>query len=319
MFFAPNFDLADPKTFAAVTQLDGDDAEADPAALAHSLPLMEKLSHYADTVEMHLTHEISLRSSSFFAALSNLHHLQAESTSCLTQISRLRDMLKEVDEDVAKRGLKVIQLERQMQDMKKVEEGVIGVKGVVDMSGNARNLLAQGKWGEALGVVDALQKSWTSMNDPAPPNSSTKPASLLNGRLSPLPPTPEESSDAPLMLDGPPLSVPLSSLRAFSALPGHLRSLTMEIVASLSTDFSVVLRNDLSERVHNEAHGLSRNKVNERLKVKVEPLLEGLVRTKGIREATLSWRETVLAEMGNIVRKVSAPDTHCWRKFLTLV
>ncbi|KAJ8085919.1 hypothetical protein PM082_004738 [Marasmius tenuissimus] len=53
IFFDTSFDLSDPKTFASVSESE------DPTSLSHSL-------------QIHLSHEISLRSSSFFTALSNL-------------------------------------------------------------------------------------------------------------------------------------------------------------------------------------------------------------------------------------------------------
>ncbi|KAK7054654.1 hypothetical protein VNI00_003117 [Paramarasmius palmivorus] len=41
----------------------------------------------------------------------------------------------------------------------------------------------------------------------------------------------------------------------------------------------------------------------EKLKERVSPLLKGLVRTKGLKEATLLWREVVFAEMKDIVTR----------------
>ncbi len=116
IFFEKQFNLSDPHTFATVTEQDAaaamatpqDSSFADPFSLSHSLPLLEKFDHYSDTVEQHLVREISIRSTSFFAALTNLHDLQAESERCLSRIGKLRTQLNEVDNNSAKRGLEMV-------------------------------------------------------------------------------------------------------------------------------------------------------------------------------------------------------------------
>ncbi|KAJ7582985.1 vacuolar protein sorting-associated protein 54 [Mycena floridula] len=302
IFFEPKFDFGDPRTFAAVTEQDStSDPNHDPISLSHSLPLLEKFSHYADTIELHLTHEISVRSSSFFAALSNLHHLQAESSSCLSQVTKLRKLLVEVDEDVAKRGMDVVDMERKMQDLRQIEDGVHGVRDMVEMTGKARDLVSQGLWGPALGLVEELDGMWNSAETngslSVPSNHSHS-----NGSLSPIPASPEDDQEhhIPSLAErrASRLSVSLSSLNAFSALPSHLRSLTMEIASSLSSEFVAVLKEDLMSRI---STGTEKSRSNESIKDRLNPLLEGLSRTKGFREAGLSWREVVLTEIRGLV------------------
>jgi vacuolar protein sorting-associated protein 54 len=310
VFFAQNFNLGDPRTFDAVTEQDlpDHDPAADPTALSYSLPLLEKFSHYADTVEQHLVREISLRSASFFAALTNLHELQSESEECLDRISQLRTLLKDVDEKGAKKGLEVVRRGSRMRNLGKVREGVKFVGGVVEMTGVAKGLVAAGQWDQALNVLEDMERLWEAPADSEPPpptptlaRSSSHPKGFANaiapGRLSSLPPTPEERP--PLSPDLPP-PIPLSSLSAFSALPAHLRTLTMEITSSLSAELVSVLRVDLLERIT----GASPDKRNEHLKDRIRPLLQGLTRTKGVREATLSWREVVLNEIRDVIRRV---------------
>ncbi|KAK1234293.1 hypothetical protein PQX77_002509 [Marasmius sp. AFHP31] len=109
IFFDASFDLSDPKTFASVSESE------DPTSLSHPLLLQEKLSRYLDTLKIQLSHEISLRSSSFFTALSNLQLLHSESTTCLGQITRLRGMLQGVDGRITRSGLEVVRSEQKMR------------------------------------------------------------------------------------------------------------------------------------------------------------------------------------------------------------
>jgi vacuolar protein sorting-associated protein 54 len=323
IFFQKDFNLGDPRTFATVTEQDAaaalltpqDDTFADPFSLSHSLPLLEKFSHYADTVEQHLVREISIRSTSFFAALTNLHDLQSESERCLDRIGKLRTQLQDVDNNNAKRGLQMVRKECKMANLGKIRDGVKMISGVVEMTGVAKSLVNAGQWGEALGVIEELEKLW-EVSEPVPPQSSAPGQQLsFNGigdaighkpGQSPLPPTPEEGIAVPQEVQKkiPPglHPVSLSSLHAFSALPSHLRALVMEIAASLSSELVSVLRNDLESRINSD------HKVNpeadQGLKDRLKPLLLNLVRTKGLKEGVLSWREVVLIEVRGVVKKV---------------
>lgn len=310
IYFEQQFNLGDPRTFNVVTERpSGIDpfSDSDPISLSYSLPLIEKLSHYADTVEQHLVREISLRSTSFFAALTNLHELQSESEECLDRIARLRDLLSDVDTKTAKKGLEVVRKDSRMRNLGKVREGVKHVSSVIEMTGVARGLVSAGQWGEALGVIEDLEGLWetgaagpSGLPPPTPSRPSIKPLSNghTTGRLSSLPPTPEERQPSSPILPPP---VPLSALHAFAALPSHLRALSLEITSSLSSELVSVLRLDLLERIGGKGGG---GDSNQGLKDRLRPLLQGLLRTKGLKEATLTWREVVLGEMRGVIKRV---------------
>ncbi|KAH9900817.1 Vps54-domain-containing protein [Cubamyces lactineus] len=308
VFFEPNFNLGDPRTFNAVTERrEGEEEFTDPSSLSHSLPLLEKLSHYADTIEQHLIREISVRSTSFFAALANLQDLQTESEQCLDRISHLRGLLKDVDEKGAKRGLEIIRMEGKLRNMGAVKEGVRFIGGVMEMTGVAKSLVAAGQWGEALDVIEELGRLWNLSSEEATP-VQLPPAQVKNGRSSPLPTVMESPPPTPPPPPPPPPapSIPLSSLKAFAALPEHLRTLTMEITSSLSSEFVNVLRQDLVERIdaNQEAWPEARRRdFDMSLKDRLRPLLQSLVRTKGILEASISWRDVVMSEVRNAIKR----------------
>jgi vacuolar protein sorting-associated protein 54 len=272
--------------------------DEDPSSLSHSLPLLEKLSHYADTIEQHLVKEISLRSTSFFAALTNLHDLRSESEECLDRIAKLRSLLSNVDEKGAKKGLQVIRQDAKLRNLGKVRSGVREVEGIVEMTGVAKGLVSTGRWGEALSVIEEMDALWNT--DSVPPE--TPKSGQSNGTHSVLPPMPESPppEKAPTQ---PALSVTLSSLKAFSNLPSHLCTLTMEIATSLTSELVDVLRVDLVERINldtNQGHV----GIDQTLRDRLKPLLQGLSRTKGMREVTVSWRDVVLAEVRGAVKQV---------------
>ena len=313
VFFDPRFNLGNPRMFRAVTGQEEDQYELDTVSLAYSLPLIEKLSHHADTIEQHLILEVSLRSSSFFAALSNLQDLQTESEQCTHRIAQLKSMLKEVDDKHARRGLEIVRAEQKLQNLETVKSGVRMVSGVVEMTGVIKGLVGAGQWGEALTVLEEIHSLWDENSTSHPPASQAKPRIALQTNpervLSPVQESPRTENDVPL----PPrlfpktartsdVGIPLSSLRAFSSLPEHLQTLTLEIASSLTAELIEVLRHDLVERVPESP---SREELDQSLRDRLRPLLQGLLRTKTLREATLSWRDVALAEVRNCAKPVS--------------
>lgn len=94
VFFESGFNLADPSTFAKVTEqpteispstsLMMDDITDPASSLSHTPPLLDKFSHYADTVEQHLVREISIRSTSFFAARIEISPSSSETHALLS-------------------------------------------------------------------------------------------------------------------------------------------------------------------------------------------------------------------------------------------
>ncbi|KAF9469270.1 Vps54-like protein-domain-containing protein [Collybia nuda] len=335
VFFQTKFNLGDPRIFNSVTEQDPStsDDDTDPTALSHSLPLLEKFSHYADTVEQHLILEISRRSTSFFAALTNLHDLRSESEQCLARISELRTLLTNLDENSAKRGLEVVRREEKVANIGRVAEGVKIVGGVVEMEKVARGLVGAGQWGEALGVIEEMERLWEGS---LAGREEAVPTVARGLRTSSLPEVREDLEDetgrdseqefkpqtelqrprtAGQYKTGLASSIPLSALQAYSSLPEHLRELTMEIASSLSSELVNVLRVDLVERIHRGREG-RRQRANlgdanngvefigldQGLRDRLRPLLQGLVRTKGLKEGMISWREVVLGEVRTVLK-----------------
>jgi len=312
VFFDSEFDLGNPHVFNAVTerQDDDDDDTLDPSSLSHSLPLLEKLSHHADTVEQHLVREISLRSTSFFAALTNLQDLQTESERCLDRLSKLRRLLNDIDENGAKRGLAVVRAESKLLNLGSVCESVKEIGSVVEMLGVAKSLVGAGQLDEALQVIESIEMLWEPpLADSTVSHHLVACKHKTNGGLSSLPPTPESpppEDKNPWSQKSSISSMRLSDLQAFSSLPSHLRALTMEIASSLTSDLVGVLRIDLLERINSDhAHSESVGSMNLTLADRLRPLLHGLLRTKGVREGLLSWREVVANEFRGIMKHVS--------------
>ncbi|KAI0253534.1 Vps54-like protein-domain-containing protein [Lactifluus subvellereus] len=319
IFFKPGFDLGDPHTFNAVAEVPPSPSpfssdshptspaiRHDPSTLAHSLPLLEKLSHHADTLEQHLVFEIARRATPFFAALSNLQDLRAESARCLTSVQTLRAQLADVNENGARRGLRGVQREVRLAHLKEVQAGVCAVKGVIETVRIVRELVDNRQWSAALDGVDELRAMW---HGPVAPRSAPAPAPPQPG--APLPSVAEEESPsgeeeaAPrgegLVSVAAVPKIPLSKLKAFSALPSQLHTLTQEITSSLTSDLVAAMKTDLIRRIYGSSSSSSSDQAD--LRDRLHPLIQSLVRTKNLRESIVEWRSVVLGEVQGIVRQ----------------
>ncbi|CAG8644012.1 7580_t:CDS:10 [Funneliformis caledonium] len=155
IFFDPEFNLENPRTFDIVCeQTDIIGGNPNNPAISTNAILQEKLSHYLDTVEVHLIKEISLRSSSFFAALSNLQALHSETLECISQINNLRKKLDRIDNSQAKKGLEVIRLKRRRANMGRLFEGLKMVSEIRSTQPMIQVLLGQGDYFSALDLID---------------------------------------------------------------------------------------------------------------------------------------------------------------------
>ena len=190
IFFDSMFDLRNPRTFASVTEQDATSSESptslslsqntlNPEDISLNQVLQEKLSHYMDVVEQHLTQEIQSRSTSFFAALSNLQDLQTEGADCLDRIGALRKRLEDVDLRIARKGLQTIRLQKRLANMGTVEQSFAAVKEIKDMLSLCERLIAEANWDEALALIAILQDIAASQS-PNPKNE-VRPAILANG------------------------------------------------------------------------------------------------------------------------------------------
>ena len=158
IYFDENFQLENPRTFDVVsersdvirppTSTEGSVASSASSitsqrrALATNAILQEKLSWYMDTVEVHLISSISTASSSFFAALGDLRELHSEATASVQKIQALRKELVRLDEEQAVKGLEIVRLRRRRDNIAKLERAVKQTERVLQAFRGAERSLA---------------------------------------------------------------------------------------------------------------------------------------------------------------------------------
>ena len=162
IFFEADFNLENPRIFEQVTQFANVSSSApqigDRSGATTNGVLQEKLSHYLDTVEVHLVAEISRRSSEFFSALSNIQSLHAETLECLSHIRDIRSSLTRVSDNQAKIGLDIVRKKKRRNNLALLCNTVSTVKEVKKTQPMIQVLLNQGDYVGALDLISETNR-----------------------------------------------------------------------------------------------------------------------------------------------------------------
>ncbi|KAL1406348.1 hypothetical protein Q8F55_008047 [Vanrija albida] len=257
-FFDTGFDLANPATWAEVMETGASSSKG-----SRDDAVQESLSTYLDNLESHLVHEITLRSSAFFSALSNLQDLNSESSSCLTRIADLKSSLGEVGGEQARKGLEIIDAQTRLRSLRITEHGIKRVAELDDILRIAKDLADHGDWFGALGYVEDVVRWWDR-------NGATIAQS-------------EEGEEPPAASS----TLPLTTLPAFANLPMAISALMSNIASQLDGALGAVLLAFLSDADRGEEFDA------DNLRAKVGPMLGGLLRCGRVDTLAGVWRTAV--------------------------
>ncbi|WVF65822.1 hypothetical protein IAT40_000559 [Kwoniella sp. CBS 6097] len=289
IFFDSEFNLSNPSTWdeligsSSMTDLNRDEDEG-----SRSAEVQDELSTHLDTLERHLVHEISLRSSSFFSALSNLQDLHSESSSCLNRISDLQSSLREVGKQQARKGIEVIDAQEKLRVLKVTERGIKTVGELDVMMGVATRLVSEGDWSCGLSYVEDVVKWWEKY---ALPKSQGGTGALKAGEDG------QASTNATASTSISTSALPLSTLPALSTIPAKLQQLTSTIATQLESSLSSFLLSTLCSDDGGDGYR------SESFTGSVEPMLVGLVRCGGTDKVESVWRDAVTVSVREGSRK----------------
>lgn len=369
IFFDSSFTLSNPRTFDLVTEriqlsphpspdpsrppsrLLSDSAPTRPAdSTPDSLPglgphtlsdlaadqvLQDKLSHYTAVIESHLVREIGLRSSSFFAALSNLQSLHQQGEDALSKIAELQAALSAADGGVggtAKHGLQILRAQARRRGLERIEESVRAAEEVWSAVEGVKELVEHGEWEGALDVSEQIEDAYYSSASSSGSDRTASTSALTTTKNGS-----KGSTRRPLNL---------TKLRALSSLPSKLSLLRAQIAKSLEGELITVLEHEMDVGIDahvklakegkkwkgkqkavvsaSEANGCALENVpeedgeangqdeqdspeaeaRERAVERVTPVMRALIRSDGMDSAVTAWRESVLREIRALVREV---------------
>ncbi|KND93992.1 Vacuolar protein sorting-associated protein 54 [Tolypocladium ophioglossoides CBS 100239] len=313
VYFGEDFHLENPRTFDVVSERSevirppnagqtdkgegNGNATAPRRALATNAILQEKLSWYMDTIEVHLINSISTASTTFFTALGSLKELHSEAAESVERIRALRKELEALDEEVVTNGLKIVQKRRHQENLRRLNDAVWQLRQIVDGVANCESLVDAGEVDKALASMDSLEM-------------------LIAGEHE----QPDEDDSKAQLCD----------LRSASALQGvnaDLTALRFRIGKAYESQFASILIADLRRHVESVSksdvllrwsHAAMRSRggharspsvfptylgATGELKAQLLPNMVGLHRAKHVATAAMGYREAVLREIRNLIRR----------------
>ncbi|KAL6076905.1 Vacuolar protein sorting-associated protein 54, variant 4 [Balamuthia mandrillaris] len=149
LFFDEKFNLENPDTFENATGLSSPSSS--------NILLQSKLAHYLDVVEVELVKQISTRSQSFFAALTNLQDLHDEIKNTCDKIKAIRQYLANVDERGTKQTLKITAGTKRRYNEVLVYKKLKLINKVRQAQPTIQLLLANSDYASALDLINATQ------------------------------------------------------------------------------------------------------------------------------------------------------------------
>lgn len=322
VYFEEDFHLENPRTFDIVSersevirQQPGPWQEQKEAngktpmprkALATNAILQEKLSWYMDTVEIHLISSISTASTSFFAALGSLRELHAEAADSVKKIQGLRRDLAKLDREMAVGGLKVVNMRRRRENVRKLGEAVLQLGDIVNAVSQCDDMVDEGKFEEALEGLGEVEK-------------------LIAGDSQSSPPTKLGFTSMPP--EGPRRLLDLRGLKALDGASRDLDQLRARIGKGFEARFLEVLLYDIRrhvdhvpprdtierwQRASQRARGGHRpgpsispayTNLDDDLRSQLKAQLGGLARSNSSSSAAGAFREAILRETKGLIRR----------------
>ncbi|KAK3664828.1 hypothetical protein LTR22_004418 [Elasticomyces elasticus] len=289
VYMDADFHLENPRTFDVVSEntsllrpVPGSPEEliASKKSTTTNAILQEKLSWYMDTVEIHLITSISSASTGFFAALGSLQSLQQEAEESVARVQGLRQELRDLDRDVAVRGLEVAAKRRKRANVGKLAKAARQVEKVVEEVKKAEVLVEEGGYEDAASQMERVGR-------------------LVCG----------QGEEGEGLID-------LRRLKALQGLDGGLQDLQFRIGAGFAERFTNVLVKDLRQHVErvSSTETLKRwsrvrgvpptyMETSPLLRQDLLAALKGLGRAEYTAQATAGYREAVLREMKALIRR----------------
>ncbi|KAJ2003654.1 hypothetical protein GGI04_002890 [Coemansia thaxteri] len=286
IFFKESFDLRDPAIFDIATQvvLGPHAATAElfaPEKSAHTSAIMQdSLSAYMDSVEAYLTREISRRSPSFFAALSTLEELHAETDRCIGKIHVLRNDLNQTASTQCAPGLELVRMRRRRDNLAAVLADIELLSYLKHLQPTVDELIASS---DCIGALNLIAEAQELLE---PSSVQQRSRAVRTARV--------------------------SKSRAFNLLNTRMLKSLHDVSSFAEQELAAIVLRDMREFVDDglacSVDGLLSNEqldiYQANLAMQLTPFICGLVRTGGIASALKSYRDSLMSETAALIESL---------------
>ncbi|VEU20634.1 DEKNAAC101410 [Brettanomyces naardenensis] len=163
VYFSNDFRLDDPRVFDEVvggatilrdTVEFSDDGQQKP--LVDNEEVQDKLSSYLDIVEIHLIHEISKSSGSFFSALGDLKDITQQSDALTVQLHDVDTKLEKLSENRAQGAIEMLRLTQKRNNVEKLEQALLQINEIMHQADLAESSYFNANYEKALELTEAV-------------------------------------------------------------------------------------------------------------------------------------------------------------------
>ncbi|QPG75452.1 hypothetical protein FOA43_002807 [Brettanomyces nanus] len=313
VYFSDDFRLDDPRVFNEVvgnaiiledTVDFNEDGQQKP--LINNEEVQDKLSSYLDIVEIHLIHEISKSSGSFFSALGDLKNITKQSDSLTNQLHNVDSKLESLDKDRAHVAIQMLKLTQKRNNVEKLEQALLQISTILQQADLAESSYFNANYEKALQLTEAV-------------------FSLINGN------NPKNQIVDKITCRWPYPLFDLSAVPALTSLKRLLGNLTTDTGKSLARLFGDFLLEDLRSHYENAsraevmdrlASNLSKNNrlnrkslqppgyqvVTDEFKQQIHKYISEMSRCGELASAYKLYEERFLAELKTIIKSFLPTD-----------
>lgn len=312
IYFDEGFHLENPRTFHVVSgrsdivppdptvqKASDEDVTQSRKVLATNAILQEKLLWYMDVAEVHLIDSVSTASVTFLSALNSLRELYSEAAEFVEHISSLRKDLGLLNDGMVTDGLQLLQKQRRHHNLQQMHDAVQQLKRVVDAVGYSESLVDKGDVEKALTEIDAIELLMSGERDELSGTTASPKIRLRDLRGATL--LQSVAGDLTILRCriGKVFEDQVHSL-LIDDLRRHVQSISTEEVLSRWEASSLRAKGGSAREISTFPAYMG---MTDELRTALSPNISGLYRSRSIPTAILAYREVVLKEIRNIVRR----------------
>lgn len=295
-YFEEDFKLDDPRTFRKVLDdidlhLDSVDEDSTFQRSEAYQELNERLNAYLDTIETLLVTEISKSSHKFFDALEDVDKIEEKALQTVNKLDQVSKYMQEYDQKYILFRIQVLRKMIKRKNLEKLEQGLLQVKKVVQLTNEMRDLYNNGNLNDALDMIDFIDH-------------------LIKGDDTNDKKVQEITREWPYKL------LDLRSVPALASTREFLTNVAIEIGGTYSKQMCDILIEDI--RMHCDS--VSLNETLERLQSgktdkrkdkesdftfieKIEELISKLIKCEELASAFKLYEDQFIVELKNIIKE----------------
>lgn len=163
IFFSNDFRLDDPRVFNEVIgnkkilqETIDYNGEGEQKSVVDNNVLQERFSSYLDIIEIHLIHEISKSSGSFFSALGDLRKISESSDKLTEKLNTIDHKLSSLGDEKVFPMIDILQMVRKRNNIARLEQSLLQLSTIMHQADMAESSYFNANYEKVLEITEAV-------------------------------------------------------------------------------------------------------------------------------------------------------------------